>query len=155
MLPAFDSRNGHTRGHNVKKLVEPKLTTRASSRYIYAPYDYAHDIPSWRFRYDKLPSEKSLRILSLLPAPSGYPVEVSLKTVPDAYVAGCVSCCQALSCVWGNPDRTKTFTCDVKELGITRNLHIALQAIRQPDRAKLLWADAICIDQDNVEERNQ
>jgi hypothetical protein len=135
MLPAFDSRNGrHTRGHNVKKLAEHKLIVRASSRYIYAPCGPDQNMAS--FRYDRLPSAKSLRILSLWPAQSGNPVQVSLETVPDT-------------------DRTAIITCNGKSLGITKNLYIALQAIRQPDRETTLWADAICIDQDNVEERNE
>ncbi|EAT86265.1 hypothetical protein SNOG_06434 [Parastagonospora nodorum SN15] len=154
MLPAFDSRNGHARGHNMKKLAEHKLLVRASSRYIYAPFA-PDDYGMVGFRYDRLPSAKSLRILSLWPAQSGEPVQVSLETVPEAYVTNSLSGCQALSYVWGNTDRTTIITCNGKTLGITKNLYIALQAIRQPDRETTLWADAICIDQDNVEERNE
>ena len=146
MLPAFDSRNQHTRGHKVKKLVEPK----ASSRHIYARYDVGSS-----FQYMRLPSAKSLRILSLQPAQSGKPIVVCLETVPAAYVTNRLSKCQALSYVWGNTDRTTIITCNGSLLGITKNLYIALQAIRQPDRETALWADAICIDQDNVEERNE
>ncbi|QRC99090.1 hypothetical protein JI435_064340, partial [Parastagonospora nodorum SN15] len=117
----------------------------------FAPDDYG----MVGFRYDRLPSAKSLRILSLWPAQSGEPVQVSLETVPEAYVTNSLSGCQALSYVWGNTDRTTIITCNGKTLGITKNLYIALQAIRQPDRETTLWADAICIDQDNVEERNE
>jgi hypothetical protein len=40
-----------------------------------------------------------------------------------------------------------------KEFQITTNLESALQHIRLPDHAQLLWVDAICINQNGVAER--
>jgi hypothetical protein len=56
--------------------------------------------------------------------------------------------------VWGCSNRTQLITCNGKELRITPNLEIALRAVRRLTKRTLLWADAICIDQDNLKERN-
>jgi Heterokaryon incompatibility protein (HET) len=37
----------------------------------------------------------------------------------------------------------------------TSNLHAALQRLRLSDRRLLIWADAVCIDQSNVDERGK
>src|SRR5579859_2365609 len=38
-------------------------------------------------------------------------------------------------------------------MGITQNLYLALHHLRFEDQDRILWIDAICIDQGNVEER--
>ncbi|KAM0540538.1 hypothetical protein ACHAPJ_013586 [Fusarium lateritium] len=40
-------------------------------------------------------------------------------------------------------------------LSISGNLHAALRALRRSDVHRLIWADAICINQNDVEERSQ
>ena len=37
---------------------------------------------------------------------------------------------------------------------IRENLRDALRAVRDPNESRMLWIDALCIDQENVEERN-
>src|SRR6266487_6571970 len=61
---------------------------------------------------------------------------------------------EALSYAWGNSDRTHLIWAPGR-LFIEKNLHSALQHLPLPDRARTLWADAICINQDSVPERNQ
>ena len=43
--------------------------------------------------------------------------------------------------------------CNHKAISVTRNLMDALHRFRRPDASRVLWADAICINQDDVEER--
>jgi hypothetical protein len=43
--------------------------------------------------------------------------------------------------------------CEKGKLNITTNLWDALRHIRDPVHIRLLWADAVCIDQSNNEER--
>jgi hypothetical protein len=63
----------------------------------------------------------------------------------------------AISYVWGNPKRAHEITIDGKKLGITENLHGALRD-SQRDPMSLghfnVWADAICINQDDLAERS-
>lgn len=61
---------------------------------------------------------------------------------------------EAISYVWGDPTKTVVLVCDGAKLGITCNLSSALRRLRRADGTRLLWADTICIDQNNVHERS-
>jgi hypothetical protein len=60
---------------------------------------------------------------------------------------------EALSYVWGDTIKEKTIQIDNEAVGITRNLHEALTQLQLPDRERVLWADAVCINQDDDLER--
>lgn len=62
---------------------------------------------------------------------------------------------EALSYVWGDASHKKEIIVDGRTLGITPNLETALQHLRYADRDRVLWIDAICIDQRNLEERSK
>lgn len=61
---------------------------------------------------------------------------------------------EALSYVWGDPNAKKAIVVDGHAVQVTVNLENALRRLR-PDQAPVrqLWADAICIDQDNEREK--
>ena len=62
---------------------------------------------------------------------------------------------EALSYVWG--EGTKNKTIEIRGLGavpLTDNLFAALQALRHEEMGRLLWIDALCIDQQNNEEKS-
>jgi len=59
----------------------------------------------------------------------------------------------ALSYVWGCPDKTKRVWINETSLEITANLFSALRDIRDETRALLLWADGICINQSDSNEK--
>ncbi|KAF2717000.1 HET-domain-containing protein, partial [Polychaeton citri CBS 116435] len=66
---------------------------------------------------------------------------------------------RCLSYVWGNPEFHEILV-NRKRIYISKNLCIFLQRMRggsamREERHQYLWIDAICIDQHNVEERNQ
>lgn len=60
----------------------------------------------------------------------------------------------ALSYVWGEPSITKPILVHGKELKVTTNLEAALRRIRTPDQSQTLWVDAVCINQNDLDERN-
>jgi ankyrin repeat protein len=60
---------------------------------------------------------------------------------------------EALSYTWGSPEITRSIEVDGRRLGVTRNLYLALQHLRYQDQDRILWVDAICIDQSNLKER--
>jgi hypothetical protein len=63
---------------------------------------------------------------------------------------------EALSYAWGDPADSKVIRCENRKLRVTTNLRNALYQIRDPVEVKLLWADAVCINQrDNDERSNQ
>ncbi|KAJ0305666.1 hypothetical protein Brms1b_010779 [Colletotrichum noveboracense] len=97
-----------------------------------------------------------LRILSVHPASSiESPVIADLflenfQTRQNPY--------EALSYTWGDSSNTEIITVNSVELNVTRNLRLALQTLRHqprnPSKAVQIWVDSICINQDNVAERN-
>ena len=60
---------------------------------------------------------------------------------------------EALSYTWGLPTPTRKIWVNGKPIDIRKNLHDALICLRRSRKSRLLWADAICIDQSNIEER--
>jgi len=66
----------------------------------------------------------------------------------------------ALSYVWGDPNDTAMILCDGQLLEIRENLHSLLWHIREfvewePQTTEFFWADAICINQADEEEKSQ
>lgn len=57
----------------------------------------------------------------------------------------------ALSYTWGDNEQSKTILCNKKPLSVTSNLFSALVALRSGSR--YLWVDAICVEQQNDEEK--
>ncbi|KAI3325484.1 heterokaryon incompatibility protein-domain-containing protein [Xylariaceae sp. AK1471] len=60
----------------------------------------------------------------------------------------------ALSYAWGDRRNTHEIKIGSRRLSIGSNLHSALRDLRRRDCPIRLWVDAICINQDDVNERN-
>ncbi|TVY53017.1 Heterokaryon incompatibility protein 6,OR allele [Lachnellula cervina] len=62
---------------------------------------------------------------------------------------------EALSYCWGDPSDKIPIECNASGgLAITKNLHSALHSLQLPKQSRLIWADAICINQEDTEERS-
>jgi len=62
---------------------------------------------------------------------------------------------EALSYAWGNLEVCNSIYCDGKRISIPSNLHSALCHLRYSTKVRVLWADALCIDQSDWNERGQ
>lgn len=60
---------------------------------------------------------------------------------------------EALSYTWGSLDLTHYINIQGRRLRITSNLYVALQHLRLPDQDRILWVDAVCINQSDLNER--
>lgn len=60
---------------------------------------------------------------------------------------------EAISYAWGDYTDTCDILCLGRRLQITRSLASPLRRFRLPIEQRVLWADAICIDQKNIQER--
>lgn len=104
------------------------------------------------FEYDNLPTDgQQFRLLGLGPPDKhGNISSLTLHTfdindAPPFY---------AISYVWYSPELVVPMTCNHKKLMITNSLGSALEKVVPWSRGTYLWADGICINQDNIVERN-
>ncbi|OIW31832.1 HET-domain-containing protein [Coniochaeta ligniaria NRRL 30616] len=91
----------------------------------------------------------AFRLITLRPGQRYDPVVVQLRVVCARYVHQYV----ALSYVWGDPAERVSIVCNGLPTNITVNLHAALVQVRSPHTLMLVWADALCINQKNKQER--
>ncbi|EHK21864.1 uncharacterized protein TRIVIDRAFT_131859, partial [Trichoderma virens Gv29-8] len=63
---------------------------------------------------------------------------------------------EALSYVWGDPSNPTDIICCGEIMPVGRNLDAALRRLRSPFIQRVLWVDALCINQkDPVEQASQ
>ena len=60
----------------------------------------------------------------------------------------------ALSYVWGDANNRKTVLVDEKPLLVSASLDLALRHLRDSKKDIMIWADGICINQSDYEEKN-
>lgn len=103
------------------------------------------------YKYSALPHQHSFRYLILLPGEKDdeicYRLTVSDMRKPPAY--------EAISYTWGDPNIKVPSFCDGKLLEITPSLQEGLRHLRYKSETRLLWADAVCINQENIKEKNR
>jgi hypothetical protein len=61
---------------------------------------------------------------------------------------------EALSYVWGDQNVTEDIFIHDQPRAVTKNLELALRYIRLPKKKRILWVDALCINQSHVPEKN-
>jgi hypothetical protein len=97
------------------------------------------------------PSRSEIRLLKLEPGVRDADIHCSLvheflKDKPPY---------EALSYTWGDAKKRRDIFMDGHIFSITTNLEIALRYLRKSDEARMLWVDALCINQEDPEERTQ
>jgi len=60
----------------------------------------------------------------------------------------------ALSYVWGDLDKLAKIQLNAEDFNITQNLEWALRQLRNPSQDRVIWVDALCINQNDFLERN-
>lgn len=108
--------------------------------------------PSTSFAYDSLrPQHEELRLLKLGPQENGAIHQLQMQTfklseAPDFF---------CLSYVWGVPDRIVPMNVNGHRVLVTANLFSVLNTSFERYQDAWLWADGICINQDDIKERAQ
>ncbi|KAF6528934.1 hypothetical protein HZS61_000246 [Fusarium oxysporum f. sp. conglutinans] len=62
---------------------------------------------------------------------------------------------EAISYCWGTGGRSSEIMCDGKPLPLTESIEGALRRMRHATTQRRLWADQVCINQDDIAERSQ
>ncbi|KAI0433461.1 heterokaryon incompatibility protein-domain-containing protein [Xylaria sp. FL1042] len=102
------------------------------------------------YQYQPLYGPRTIRVLSLAPGKETDEVQCELRHVE----LGAESF-EAISYAWGDPRKRRVIGCGSGMLSITDNLHSALIRLRREKEARVVWADAICINQKDMNERSQ
>jgi hypothetical protein len=98
-----------------------------------------------------LDSSRMIRIFELLPSALKWSgIQTSLRAVP----LDDVPIYEALSYTWGTERPVHRICCNGQAFAIRPNLFQALRRLRYRTKPRVLWIDAICIDQDNTDEKN-
>lgn len=101
------------------------------------------------YKYNAIPKDGSFRLFVLEPGTGKQPLRGILhnsKLDRAPYF-------EAISYVWGSSDRCVELVCDNEQMFITTSLSVVLHRVRLPDRPRTLWADSICINQEDPDEK--
>jgi Heterokaryon incompatibility protein (HET) len=105
------------------------------------------------YEYNTLHNPRSIRLLSLKRAPKDGLLQCSVIEAsldhPPLY--------EALSYAWDAQTRDRHILCNGQAVPVTANCRAALKHLCPPAlslKPRLLWIDAVCIDQQSVKERN-
>lgn len=105
------------------------------------------------FSYAPLQHSDSIRVLILHPGQKLAPVHIGLHEVRF----GDQTRYEALSYTWATEDGDASLSqeiyCDGSIIRITKSCEAALQGLREEDNDRILWVDAICINQQDIKER--
>lgn len=93
----------------------------------------------------------NIRLLTLQPGLLNDPIHCQLEQV--SLSAG--HAYEALSYVWGNARDTSPTTLDRTPYHVTKNLECALRYLRYKESPRVLWVDAICINQNDLDEKSE
>lgn len=102
------------------------------------------------YEYEGLPSESYIRLFILQQGRVDDPLNGSMKTV---LLSDHSTKYEAISYVWGTDVMDHLISVDGRKLPITKNLDAALRQVRRTDQARSLWADSICINQKDNDEK--
>ena len=108
-----------------------------------------------QYRYSSLsPGPGSIRLLRLIPhQDETAPIQCQLFDYALQGSGKWTHLYEALSYVWGSSDRPLSISIDEHDLPVTVNLHAALSRLRDRFIERIIWVDAICINQADLEER--
>ena len=102
--------------------------------------------------YSRLNSDE-IRLLVLLPGSDKLECEL-IHCQFQNFADGAGKKYEALSYMWGPLTPTDVITVNGKSCVVRRNLWKALLALRHKDQPRNLWIDAICINQNDLQEKS-
>jgi hypothetical protein len=115
--------------------------TTASTKAIDCPHDFRDSMDPLR--------EDHFRLLYLEPGDNDSAIHCRLAT----FALQSAPTYEALSYTWGEAVLSHEIICNGASLPVTSNLYDALQYLRQIDGERIMWIDAVCINQSNPQER--
>jgi hypothetical protein len=95
------------------------------------------------------PRSRDIRILTLLPGAFSDPIVCRMNTIKLDEAKY-----NTLSYVWGDPNCCQKIKVNSHLVEVTRSLFLALRCLRKPAGERILWVDAICINQADTRDKS-
>lgn len=143
--------DAHRKAHMAKQTGDSSTDSSASSSLQALPYPGSGNqpVPGAYYEYQPLTRPRDIRILCINPGKPGD--ELSCELYHTEIHPGLNY--DAISYAWGDRTVKAAIICNSRRLEITRSLYGALRRIRHEAERKHIWADAICINQQDIDER--
>ncbi|KAF4451407.1 HET-domain-containing protein [Fusarium austroafricanum] len=100
---------------------------------------------------DLVHASNEIRLLKLLRGSRNDNIECEF--LPPVPLSNTITY-EALSYTWGDATNLRVIKLDQRDFNVTPNLLAALIALRYADKSRILWIDAICINQDDDADKN-
>lgn len=104
-----------------------------------------------KYIYRPIGIDEDIRLFYLRPGGRNHPIRGNLVHVSFSAKPGY----EALSYTWGSDIKPHEILTDEGAIPITTSLQSALARLRFPDRVRVLWVDALCINQKSDEENGE
>jgi len=107
-----------------------------------------------QFQYSPINSLKGeIRVVCIQPGLRGTRIEAEVTTT--SLIDGVPHQFEALSYMWGDRIELADISLNKLDFQIRESLEEIVQSLRDEREARIFWIDAICINQDDIQERNQ
>ncbi|KAF2689302.1 hypothetical protein K458DRAFT_357974, partial [Lentithecium fluviatile CBS 122367] len=107
--------------------------------------------PTHRYRYKKLETERTIRLVTILPGSISDDIHLEIQHRHLDHEAPAY---EALSYVWGVSDSCGEVFISNVAVDVTPNLFDALRCLRYGDKSRIMWIDAIAIKQEDLAEKS-
>jgi hypothetical protein len=96
--------------------------------------------------YEPLPSQSSIPLITLQPGDFNDPIRCALEVFELASILPY----KAISYVWGDPTPRNRICYNGRLYLISNNLNNTIQNVRLKDEIRVIWINALCINQANL-----
>lgn len=120
-----------------------------SIRHLIVPQD--DSIIDYNYTYEAIIAHDEFRVLRLHPGAWEDELSCTLQVVSFAKKPSY----RAISYTWGNAQDTRPVRVHDAFIQIPANLELALQHLRDTETSTTLWADSLCINQQDLKEKAQ
>ena len=115
-----------------------RLYHQTATKYIYEPLDH---------------TQNQIRVLKIQPGPWDDAISCNIEVISlDRFFKPRYN---ALSYTWGRSGGRRSISVNDQTIDVSANLFVALRALRRRFFTITIWADALCIDQGNNDEKNK
>jgi hypothetical protein len=112
-------------------------------------------MPQYTYSLPSLGSD-SIRLLRLMPnEDKAAPIQCQLVNYPFLKSEDGTHIYESLSYVWGSSDKPQSVFIGGCDLPVTTNLYNALLRLRDRFFERIIWADSICINQEDEQEKGR